>query len=47
MPLAGLAVYWTAGDVSPGLLVLSLAEALTVAGLGGQVIAYARPLTGP
>ncbi|GAB2858544.1 hypothetical protein GCM10027074_27050 [Streptomyces deserti] len=44
VPLAGLAVYWAAGDVSPGLLVLSLVEAVTVAGLGVQVVSYALPI---
>ncbi|GAB2726799.1 hypothetical protein [Streptomyces bullii] len=47
VPLAGLGVYWAAGNVSPGLLALSVAEALTVAGLGVQVVSYARPVTAP
>ncbi|GAA3296059.1 hypothetical protein [Streptomyces cinereospinus] len=44
VPLAGLAVYWCAGDPSAGLLVLSGAEAASIAGLGWQVVSYARPL---
>lgn len=44
VPLAGLAVYWVAGETGAGLLVLSLVEALTVIGLAAQVIAYSLPL---
>ncbi|MDX3753157.1 hypothetical protein [Streptomyces sp. AK08-02] len=44
VPLAGLTVYWGAGDTGgPGLLVLSVVEALGVAGLAAQVVGYARP----
>ncbi|WP_328678961.1 hypothetical protein OG226_16980 [Streptomyces sp. NBC_01261] len=43
VPLAGLVVYWFAGQTSAGLLVLSVAEALIVVGLGHQVLSYARP----
>jgi len=44
VPLAGLAVFWGAGDSgSPGLLVLSGFEALGVVGLAAQVVSYARP----
>lgn len=47
VPLAGLVVYWCAGQTSSGLLVLSVAEALIVVGLGHQVLSYARPLNSP
>lgn len=43
VPLAGLTVYWGAGGVSPGLLVLSVVEAIGIAGLAAQVVSYARP----
>jgi len=43
VPLAGLVVYWAAGQTSPGLLALSVAEALIVVGLAHQVLSYARP----
>jgi hypothetical protein len=45
VPLAGLAVYWSAGQTSPGLLVVSVLEALALGGLAAQVVAYARPFT--
>lgn len=41
VPLAGLVVYWSGGQVSPGLLAVSVAEALAVAGLAVQVVVYA------
>ncbi|WP_019073118.1 hypothetical protein [Streptomyces hokutonensis] len=47
VPFAGLVVYWAAGQTTPGLLALSVAEALTVVGLGHQVLSYARPLNSP
>lgn len=47
VPLAGLVVYWAAGQTSPGLLALSVAEALIVVGLGHQVLSYARPFNSP
>jgi hypothetical protein len=47
VPLAGLVVYWAGGQTSPGLLTLSVVEALTVTGLGAQVLAYARPFRSP
>jgi hypothetical protein len=47
VPLAGLVVYWAAGQTSPGLLALSVVEALIVAGLGHQVLSYARPFNSP
>ncbi|MDQ0598828.1 hypothetical protein QF037_003173 [Streptomyces canus] len=43
VPLAGLTVYWAAGENGAGLLVLSLVEALTVIGLASQVVVYTRP----
>ncbi|MBD0843175.1 hypothetical protein [Streptomyces sp. TRM68416] len=43
VPLAGLAVYWGAGQTSPGLLAVSVVEALAVVGLAAQVVVYARP----
>ncbi|MFF3343956.1 hypothetical protein [Streptomyces sp. NPDC002779] len=45
VPLAGLAVYWSAGQTSPGLLVVSVLEALALCGLAAQVVAYARPFS--
>ncbi|MGD1225079.1 MULTISPECIES: hypothetical protein [Streptomyces] len=47
VPLAGLVVYWASGQVSAGLVVLSVAEALAVAGLGVQVVLYAQPFAAP
>lgn len=43
VPLAALVVYWGGGQVTSGLLVLSLAEAGAVAGLGVFVVRYAVP----
>ncbi|MCQ9136388.1 hypothetical protein [Streptomyces hilarionis] len=43
VPLAALVVYWCGGQVTTGLLVLSLAEAAAVAGLGVFVVRYAVP----
>jgi hypothetical protein len=43
VPLAGLIVYWGGGQVGPGLLVLSVFEALAAVGLGVQVVVYAQP----
>jgi hypothetical protein len=43
VPLAALVVYWGGGQVSAGLLVLSLAEAGAVAGLAVFVVRYALP----
>ncbi|WP_149828791.1 hypothetical protein [Streptomyces tailanensis] len=45
VPLAGLLVYWASGKTSPGLVGLSVVEALTVVGLGVQVVVYARPFS--
>ncbi|MFM9692272.1 hypothetical protein [Streptomyces europaeiscabiei] len=45
VPLAGLLVYWVSGTTSSGLVVLSVAEALTIIGLGVQVVLYAKPST--
>ncbi|MEV5310445.1 hypothetical protein [Streptomyces sp. NPDC052610] len=45
VPLSALAVYW-AGDVTRGLLVISVVEALVVVGLAVQVVAYALPFRG-
>jgi len=47
VPFAGLVVYWAAGQASPGLLALSVVEALIVVGLGHQVLSYARPFNSP
>jgi hypothetical protein len=46
VPLSALAVYWAGGDVTRGLLVISMAEALVVVGLAVQVVAYALPFRG-
>ncbi|GHI04887.1 hypothetical protein AQI88_24630 [Streptomyces cellostaticus] len=43
VPLSALVVYWGGGDTSAGLLFLSVAEALTVAGLGVHIVLYAVP----
>ncbi|SHH94489.1 hypothetical protein [Streptomyces sp. 3214.6] len=43
VPLAALIVYWGGGQVSAGLLVLSLAEAAAVVGLGVFVVLYTVP----
>ncbi|MFD3931206.1 hypothetical protein [Streptomyces sp. NPDC058614] len=43
VPLAGLIVYWSGGQVADGLLVLSVVEALAAVGLGVQVVSYAQP----
>lgn len=45
VPLAGLVVYWVGGRTGAGLLTLSVIEAITVTGLGAQVLAYARPFS--
>jgi hypothetical protein len=42
VPLSALTVYW-AGDTTRGLLAVSIAEALTVAGLGAWIIRNAVP----
>ena len=47
VPFAGLLVYWVSGRTSTGLVVLSAAEALTIVGLGVQVVAYAAPFRAP
>ncbi|MFF3333814.1 hypothetical protein ACFYWX_30420 [Streptomyces sp. NPDC002888] len=43
VPLSALVVYWAGGQVSAGLLVLSVAEALAVLGLGVYIVVYAVP----
>ncbi|MDT9700644.1 hypothetical protein [Streptomyces sp. P17] len=45
VPLAGLAVYWSAGQTSTGLLVVSVFEAIGLVGLAAQVVLYARPFS--
>ncbi|MEV7995745.1 hypothetical protein AB0O67_28755 [Streptomyces sp. NPDC086077] len=47
VPLAALVVFWAAGDGGRLLVGLSVAEALTVVGLGVQVVVYARPAPTP
>ncbi|GAQ54245.1 hypothetical protein [Streptomyces acidiscabies] len=42
VPLAALVVFWVGAGGQPMLVVLSGVEALTVVGLGAQVVAYAR-----
>ncbi|MHC3475463.1 hypothetical protein ACYF6T_43315 [Streptomyces sp. 7R007] len=42
VPLAALVVFWSGGG-NGGLITLSVVEALAVAGLGVQVVLYARP----
>lgn len=46
VPLSALAVYWAAGDVTRGLLIISVAEALVVVALAVQVVVYALPFGG-
>lgn len=46
VPLGGLVVYWGGGQVSAGLLALSVVEAAAVAGLGVYVVRYAVPFGG-
>ncbi|MFE0452240.1 hypothetical protein ACFW2D_13250 [Streptomyces sp. NPDC058914] len=43
VPLSALVVYWSGGREPAGLLVLSVAEAGAVAGLGVYVVRYALP----
>lgn len=43
VPLAGLTVYWAAGESEAGLILLSVLEALAVIGLAVQLFLYARP----
>ncbi|MER6569456.1 hypothetical protein ABT288_25525 [Streptomyces sp. NPDC001093] len=43
VPLSALVVYWVGGDVSPGLVVLSVLEAVAVVGLGACIVRYALP----
>ncbi|MGW2034567.1 hypothetical protein [Streptomyces argyrophylli] len=43
VPLSALVVYWAGGDVSAGLAVVSLVEAVAVVGLGVSVVRYAVP----
>jgi hypothetical protein len=43
VPLAALVVFWAAGEGGGLLVTLSVLEALAVAGLGVQVVLYARP----
>jgi hypothetical protein len=45
VPFSGLLVYWVSGRTSPGLVVLSVVEAITVVGLGVQVVLYAGPVS--
>lgn len=47
VPFAGLLVYWVSGKPSSGLVALSAVEALTVVGLGVQVVVYAKPFRAP
>ncbi|MHC5905468.1 hypothetical protein ACVNF4_16445 [Streptomyces sp. S6] len=43
VPLAALAVFWVEPSGGPLLVVLSGVEALTVVGLGAQIVVYSRP----
>jgi hypothetical protein len=43
VPLSALVVYWAGGDVSAGLVVVSVAEAASVVGLGALIVRYALP----
>ncbi|MDV7220528.1 hypothetical protein [Streptomyces prunicolor] len=42
VPLSALVVYWGGGQTVPGLLVLSVSEALAVAGLGAFIVRFWR-----
>ncbi|MFJ8112812.1 hypothetical protein [Streptomyces sp. NPDC096132] len=46
VPLAALVVYWGGGQVTSGLLVLSVVEAGSLVGLGVFVVRYAVPSGG-
>lgn len=43
VPLSALTVYWVGDDVSPGLAVLSVLEAVSLAALGVYIVQYAVP----
>ncbi|QTE00975.1 hypothetical protein [Streptomyces cyanogenus] len=43
VPLSALVVYWAGGEVSAGLVVVSVLEAVAVVGLGVCVVQYAVP----
>ncbi|WP_251094988.1 hypothetical protein [Streptomyces sp. Caat 7-52] len=43
VPLSALVVYWVGGGVSAGLTVVSVLEAVAVAGLGVCIVQYAVP----
>ncbi|MGN9760700.1 hypothetical protein [Streptomyces sp. SD31] len=43
VPLSALVVYWAGGGTSTGLVILSVGEALAVAGLGAYIVLYAVP----
>ncbi|MGQ4418060.1 hypothetical protein ACN6LA_004593 [Streptomyces sp. SAS_269] len=43
VPLSALVVYWVGDDVPAGLAVLSVLEAVSVAGLGVYIVQYAVP----
>ncbi|QFR00386.1 hypothetical protein F9278_34190 [Streptomyces phaeolivaceus] len=43
VPFAGLLVYWMSGETGTELVVLSGVEAVTIVGLGVQIVLYARP----
>ncbi|MFE6625129.1 hypothetical protein ACFZBP_34535 [Streptomyces sp. NPDC008086] len=47
VPLAALVVFWADGEGGGLLVTLSVLEALAVAGLGVQVVLYARPARTP
>lgn len=42
VPLAALVVFWVNGDGGGLMVTLSVLEALAVAGLGSQIVWYAR-----
>ncbi|MEU6252622.1 hypothetical protein [Streptomyces sp. NPDC047043] len=43
VPLSALVAYWSGGQTAPGLLILSVGEALAVSGLGGFIVRFAVP----
>jgi hypothetical protein len=43
VPLSALVVYWAGGGTSPGLVILSVGEAVAVAALGWYFVRYALP----
>jgi hypothetical protein len=43
VPVSALIVYWAGGGTTPGLVVLSVVEALAIVGLGVYIVMYTAP----